>query len=94
MEFLPLIIQLVSGAVGGNAIGKIFSGLNLGTLGNSVAGILGGGLGGTALSMLGVDAGPSGAMDLASIAGSVGSGAVGGGILMTIVGFVKKLLSK
>jgi uncharacterized membrane protein YeaQ/YmgE (transglycosylase-associated protein family) len=89
---LPLIIQLVSGAVGGNVVGKIFSGLNLGTLVNSVAGIVGGGLGGTLLGLMGIAAAPSGALDLASIAGSIGSGAVGGGVLLAVVGFVKKLL--
>ncbi len=89
---LPLIIQLVSGAAGGNVVGKIFSGLNLGTLVNSIAGIVGGGLGGTLLGMLGIAAEPSGALDLASVAGSIGSGAVGGGVVLAIVGFIKKLL--
>ena len=51
---LPLIIQLVSGAVGGNVAGSLFKNLSLGTLWNSVAGIAGGGLGGTILSMLGM----------------------------------------
>ncbi len=94
MEFLPMIIQLVSGAGGGILFGKLFKGLNLGTGLNALSGIVGGGLGGSLLSMVGMDAGPSGALDLASIAGSIGSGAVGGGVVMTIVGFIKSLLSK
>ena len=48
-EYLPLIIQLVSGAVGGNLAGKLMKNFSLGTLWNSIAGILGGGLGGQAL---------------------------------------------
>lgn len=42
---LQIIIQLVSGAVGENVAGKAAPKLSLGTLGNSLAGILGGGLG-------------------------------------------------
>ena len=94
MEFLPLIIQLLTGAVGGNVVGKLAKNLNLGTLGNSVAGIIGGGVGGQLLGMLGVDAGPSGSIDLVSILGSVASGGVGGGALMAIIGLIKSVLAK
>jgi len=41
-----LIMNLISGALGGNAAGKLFSNLSLGTIGNSIVGIVGGGLGG------------------------------------------------
>ena len=94
MEYLPLVIQLITGAVGGNVTGKLAPKLNLGTLGNSVAGILGGGIGGQLLGMLGLGAAPSGALDLPSILGSVASGGVGGGVLMLIVGLIKSALSK
>ena len=39
---MELIIQLIAGAVGGNVAGKLLPQFNLGTLGNSIAGILGG----------------------------------------------------
>lgn len=91
-EYLPLIVQLVSGAVGGNVVAKLAKNLDLGTLWNSVAGILGGGLGGTVLGMLGL--GTDGGMDLSGILGSVAGGGVGGGILMAIVGFIKKAMAK
>jgi hypothetical protein len=39
---IPLIIQLISGAVGGNIAGAILKNLNLGPIGNSIAGIVGG----------------------------------------------------
>ena len=45
-NLLPLITQLISGAVGGNVAGSLMKKLSLGTLGNSIVGILGGGLGG------------------------------------------------
>ena len=50
---MNLIIQLIAGALGGNAGGAMLKNLNLGTAGNSIAGILGGGLGGQILGMLG-----------------------------------------
>jgi uncharacterized membrane protein YeaQ/YmgE (transglycosylase-associated protein family) len=41
---INLIIQLLSGAAGGNIIGNILKQYNLGPLGNSIAGIVGAGL--------------------------------------------------
>ena len=41
-----LILNLVSGAVGRNVVGRLIGSLNRGTAINSIAGILGGGLGG------------------------------------------------
>ncbi|MEO1010356.1 MAG: hypothetical protein AAFX53_03565 [Bacteroidota bacterium] len=92
-EYLPLIIQLISGAVGGNLAGKLLNNLSLGTLGNSILGILGGGLGGQLLGMLGVGTG-GGEMDIAGILGSVAGGGVGGGVLMAIIGVIKNAISK
>lgn len=91
-EYLPLIIQLVSGAVGGNIAGSLMKKSSLGTLWNSVVGILGGGLGGTVLGMIGL--GTDGGMDLSGILGSVAGGGVGGGILMAIIGVIKKAMNK
>jgi uncharacterized membrane protein YeaQ/YmgE (transglycosylase-associated protein family) len=52
MNYVPLIIQLISGAVGGNIAGAVLSKLNLGPIGNSIAGLIGGGVGGQLLGML------------------------------------------
>ena len=92
-SLLPLIIQLVSGAVGGNVAGGLMKKFSLGTLGNSVVGILGGGIGGQLLGMLGI-ATSSGGMDVASIVGSLASGGVGGGVLLAIIGMLKSAFSK
>ena len=43
---LSLIVQLVLGALGGNIGGSLFKNLSLGTVGNSIAGMVGGGIGG------------------------------------------------
>lgn len=40
-----LIIQLISGALGGNIAGFLFKKISLGTVLNSILGIIGGGLG-------------------------------------------------
>ncbi len=92
---LALIIQLVSGAVGGNVAGGLLKDVSLGTLGNSLVGILGGGLGGQLLSMLGVGgAETAGSVDIASIVSQVAGGGVGGGVLLVIVGLIKNALTK
>jgi len=96
MDILPLIIQLASGAVGGNVAGKLMPKSSLGTIGNSIAGIVGGGLGGQLLGLLGIggDAAAAGSMDVTSILTSIAGGGAGGGILMAIVGFVKGMMNK
>lgn len=98
-EYLPLIVQLVTGAVGGNVAGKLLKNLSLGTIGNTIAGLLGGGIGGQILGLLGLGAGAAdaasgGGMDMSSILGSVASGGIGGGLIMAIVGAVKNAMSK
>lgn len=92
-KLLPLIVQLVSGAVGGNAAGALMKKLSLGTLLNSVLGIVGGGLGGQLLGLLGIDA-PTGGMDVKSVVGSIAGGGVGGGALIAIVGLIKNAMGK
>ncbi|GAB5473301.1 MAG: hypothetical protein Mars2KO_14000 [Maribacter sp.] len=92
--YLPIIIQLVAGALGGNVAGKLLKNMSLGTLGNSIVGILGGGLGGQLLGMLGMGAAADGGMDISGILGSVAGGGVGGGVLMAIIGVIKNAMSK
>jgi len=94
MEIVPLLIQLVSGAVGGNLAGSLMKNFSLGTLWNSVVGIVGGGLGGRLFSLLKVALSGSGSMDLGSIVGDIAGGGVGGGVLMAIVGAIKKAMAK
>ena len=93
---VPLLIQLASGAIGGNVAGSLMKNLSLGTLWNSVAGIAGGGLGGTILGMLGmgVDQTVGSGMDVSGILGSLAGGGVGGGALMAIIGMVRNMMNK
>ncbi|PHI20342.1 hypothetical protein CEQ90_07700 [Lewinellaceae bacterium SD302] len=98
MDWLPLIIQLISGAAGGNIIANIVKSLDMGTVVNSILGIVGGGLGGQLLGMLGMEgaeaANASSSMDIASILGSVAGGGVGGGALLGIVSAIKNAMAK
>jgi uncharacterized membrane protein YeaQ/YmgE (transglycosylase-associated protein family) len=65
MDITSLIIEAVSGAVGGNVAGAAMKEKSLGAVGNSIAGIVGGGLGGTILhSVMGSAAAGGGGMDL------------------------------
>ena len=89
-----LFLNLVSGAIGGNALGRLIGSLNQGTVINSIAGVLGIGLGGSILSMLGAPdmagmAGDAAGMDIGALLGQVASGGVGGGVVLAIVGFVR-----
>jgi uncharacterized membrane protein YeaQ/YmgE (transglycosylase-associated protein family) len=54
MGVIGWIISLISGIIGGNIAGGAMKEQSLGTLGNSIAGLVGGGLGGQLLSALGV----------------------------------------
>jgi uncharacterized membrane protein YeaQ/YmgE (transglycosylase-associated protein family) len=95
MKMTSIIINLISGAVGGNVAGGLMKNLSLGPVWNSVVGILGGGIGGQLLGAMGVLGGESGsAMDIGNIIGNVASSGVGGGVLLAIVGVVKKAIAK
>jgi uncharacterized membrane protein YeaQ/YmgE (transglycosylase-associated protein family) len=80
------------GSAGGNLAGNLLKQYNLGTLGNSIAGIVGGGLGGQLLGMLMGSAASGGGMDIGSLVAQVAGGGVGGGILLVIVGLVRQAL--
>jgi uncharacterized membrane protein YeaQ/YmgE (transglycosylase-associated protein family) len=101
MDITSLIIQLVVGAIGGNAASKVMPDKSLGTLGNTIAGVVGGGLGGQILnSVLGGGMAPaagavaSSGMDIGSIIQQVAGGGIGGAVMMVIAGLVKGAMAK
>jgi hypothetical protein len=95
---IGLIIQLISGAIGGNIAGAAMKQYNLGTIGNSIAGLIGGGVGAQIIGALlggggeGAAATGGSGLDIGSIIGQIASGGVGGGILMVIVGLIKQAM--
>src|SRR5262247_1552730 len=95
MNIISLIIEIISGAVGGNVAGAAMKENSLGTVGNSIAGIVGGGLGGTILqSITGNVATGGGSLDLSTILSNVAGGGVGGAILMAVIGLIKNQMAK
>lgn len=92
---LATIISLLSGALGGNLAGSLLKKYSLGTLWNSVVGILGGGMGSVILSAISPELGSAAAsdsMDVASILASVAGGGVGGGVLLAVIGIIKNAM--
>ena len=96
MDLTNLLVQLVAGAVGGNVAGSKMKSSDLGTLGNSLAGILSGGLGGQILSSLGASGLASSAgtgMSIESIVSDLAGGGVGGAVLIAVIGAIKKAMA-
>ena len=81
---VPILIQLVTGAVGGNLAGMILKRFDMGMILNTVMGVIGGGIGGQILG---------GALG-GGLVGDIGASAVGGGGLMVIVGLIKSMMNK
>ena len=91
------IIALASGAVGGNLAGGVLKKLSLGTIGNSIAGLLGGAGGMQLMGMLGGAATTGDAasgIDIGSLISQVAAGGAGGGVAMAVIGQIKKLMGR
>ncbi|MEE9347541.1 MAG: hypothetical protein V3U82_05050 [Robiginitomaculum sp.] len=82
------LIGLASGALGGNVAGKAMNS-NMGTMGRSLTGIIGGGGLAALAPMIGLDMfSGAGGMNITSILSNLVGGGVGGGILTAILGKV------
>ena len=92
MNMLPIILQIISGAAGGNLAGALFTNLNLGTIGNSLGGIVGGALGGRIFHNLWASA--AGTSDMQILMTSLIGGTVGGAVLTIIAGLVRSAFSR
>lgn len=98
MDITNLIINLIAGAVGGNIGGAAVKDKGLGTLGNTIAGLIGGPLGVWVATAVGILAqsgaiGPEGQaaaeIDWTHLLGMIASSGVGGGVLSALAGFIK-----
>jgi len=95
MNLTALIIQLIAGALGGNAAGRVSKDMTLGPLGNTIAGALGGGVGGQILNAilgLGGTAAASG-LDIGSVVSAFVTGGVSGGVTALAVAFIKSKMA-
>ena len=87
-----ILINLIAGAVGGNAAGKASSSIDLGTAGNTIAGLVGGGVLGQIVTLLLpaiTAAAQSGHLSVSGIVAQLVSGGVGGAVLTAIIGAIK-----
>jgi hypothetical protein len=93
MDIINLLIQLLSGAVGGNVAGNLSRDGGLGPPGNTLAGAVGGGIGGQVLSaLLGLASAriaATGGLDLAGFVSQLLAGGLSGGILTAIVNMIR-----
>jgi hypothetical protein len=92
---VTLILQIIAGAIGGNVAAAGMNNVDLGKVGSSIAGALGGGGGGTILGALApsLTAAASG-VDFKTVIAQVVGGSVGGAILTVIVGMLKGMMAK
>ena len=90
MEMLiNVLVQIISGAVGGNLAGmtKQSLGTGLNTLLGGVGGLV---LGQLVSALTGTSGGE--ALDVAAVGGNILGGGVGGAVLTWVVGFIKQKL--
>ena len=88
-----LLVQLISGVLGGNLVGAGFKYLNLGFPGNSLAGLIGGVSFGQLLQSLTGTRGAEGASEMQIFLVSLAGGALGGALMTAIARWFKGMLS-
>ncbi|GAA0723436.1 hypothetical protein [Dokdonella soli] len=94
-QYLPLIIQLIAGAVGGNAAGAASKNMSLGGVGNTIAGAVGGGVLGQLLQMAlpMLSGAGGGGVDVSAMAGNVVGGGVAGAVVTAVIGLIKNKMA-
>jgi hypothetical protein len=93
MEIINLVISLASGAIGGNLVGAALREVNLGPLGNSLMGIVGGGIGAGILQSLGISP-AGGELEAGAVLGSIASGGIGGGLIMLLLQLIRSAFAR
>ena len=103
MDLVGILVQLIAGGVGGNGIAAVLKQVNLGPVGNTIAGAIGGWAGTWLASMIpglsdlvggAAAATGSGGLDIGALAGQGVTGLVGGGLLTAIAGMIKNATMK
>lgn len=89
---MEIIISIITGLLGGGGIAGALKKLSIGKMGNLLTGGLGGLLGG--LGNMGPLSEMLGGLTGNPTGDAAVAGAAGGGILMTIVGFIKNMVLK
>ena len=97
MNLMAVLIQLASGALGGNIAGAMLGRFGLGGIGNTIVGIVGGGLGAQILWLLGIwvrRVASAATLDFGAIFWSIAGGLMGGGILLLVIGGIRMITAK
>ena len=87
-----ILINLITGALGGVGAGKSSPNFDLGTVGNIVSGLVGGGVLGQIITLLlpsVVAAAESGNLSIGGIVSQAIAGGAGGAILTALIGAIK-----
>ena len=101
---IGIIIQIIAGAIGGNAAGAAAKKYSLGTAGNSVAGAVGRLILAQVLAAMGIGepgmataegaAPAAGGLDVGALVAQLVGGGAGGAVLTLIAGVVKNMMQK
>jgi hypothetical protein len=91
---VDLLVQAVSGAVGGTAAGSILKDLSLGKPGDAISGAIGGGLVGQILNSVLGGGGDVAGMDVGAVVKDIVGGGVGGAVVMAIIGMLRNAMMK
>lgn len=95
MDIVNLLISLASGVLGGNLSGYSQKPANsLGTIGNSLAGLLGGGAGNFLLQALGLFGVGGADHSIGAILSNIGASGLSGAVLPLIISFIRQALNK
>lgn len=99
MDILNLVVTILSGVAGGNLAGSALKDNGLGTVGNSLSGLVGGGLGNFLLKAAGIlassgvataaGADANSGLDIGHLIGNIAGSGVGGALLTTIISLIK-----
>ena len=87
-----ILINLITGALGGLGAGKASPNFDLGTIGNIISGLVGGGVLGQIVTLAlpsVVAAAESGNLSVGGVVSQVIAGGAGGAILTAIIGAIK-----
>ena len=92
INMLQILINLITGALGGLGAGKASPNFDLGTIGNIISGLVGGGLLGQIVTLAlpsVVVAAETGHLSVGGIISQIIAGGAGGAILTAIIGAIK-----
>ena len=89
---VQILINLITGALGGLGAGKASANFDLGTIGNIISGLVGGGVLGQIVTLAlpsVVAAAESGNLSVGGVVSQLVAGGAGGAILTAIIGAIK-----